>query len=285
MEVDEEDTNGEGIQPEPSKHEIGTEDIKKETEEEEDPIVHEIPIFLSKGIKNLYLFQYPVRPAHMPYDGVEVSSAKVRPNNQQVELELMINTQNPNYDRSKGEQISLNVDGAASKETDTAKVFQAPVMNKQVLVGSSAVSKSGRYAVGLLNDNELHLTSVKGVLSIRPSLGYLDKADSRAKSEGRAASEGEENIEQGDVKPEAVTVKFARGDPQRNKKFKERSYDYQKKLQEEEPWLHTRFNQMKSGAWDRESQKMFCSAMETDVKEMDLASKDYLLSLKDGSGS
>merc|ERR1719228_2514333 len=138
----------------------------------------------------------------MPYDGVEVSSAKVRPNNQQVELELMINTQNPNYDRSKGEQISLNVDGAASKETDTAKVFQAPVMNKQVLVGSSAVSKSGRYAVGLLNDNELHLTSVKGVLSIRPSLGYLDKSDSRAKAEGRTLAESDNSNEPMDVKPE-----------------------------------------------------------------------------------
>ena len=28
--------------------------------------------------------QYPVRPAHMPYDGVQVSRARVRPNNKQV---------------------------------------------------------------------------------------------------------------------------------------------------------------------------------------------------------
>ena len=37
----------------------------------------------------------------------------------------------------------------------------------QVLVGASAVSQSGRYAVGLLDDNELHLTGVEGVLSLR----------------------------------------------------------------------------------------------------------------------
>ena len=47
--------------------------------------------------------------------------------------------------------------------------------------------------------------------------------------------------------PEAVTVKFARGDPERNQKYRERSFDYQKKMQEEEPWLEARFNQMKVG--------------------------------------
>ena len=36
---------------------------------EDDPVVTEIPVFLSKGMQNdnLYLFQYPVRPANMPY--------------------------------------------------------------------------------------------------------------------------------------------------------------------------------------------------------------------------
>merc|ERR1712080_540227 len=106
-------------------------------------------------------------------------------------------------------------------------------MNKQLLVGSSAVSKTGRYAAGLLNDNELHLTSVEGVLSLRPSLGYLDTADSRAKAEGRTLAEPDDPTEAVDVKPEAITVKFARGDPERNKKYKEKSYDYQRKMQEE----------------------------------------------------
>ena len=38
---------------------------------------------------------------------------------------------------------------------------------------------------GILNDNELHLTEVKGVLSVRPNLTYLDKSDRRAKQEGK----------------------------------------------------------------------------------------------------
>ena len=36
---------------------------------DDDPVIAEIPVFLSKGTPNdnLYLFQYPVRPANMPY--------------------------------------------------------------------------------------------------------------------------------------------------------------------------------------------------------------------------
>lgn len=37
----------------------------------------------------------------------------------QVELEMAIDTLNPNYCRSKGEQIALNVDGACTDETST----------------------------------------------------------------------------------------------------------------------------------------------------------------------
>lgn len=37
----------------------------------------------------------------------------------QVELEMAIDTLNPNYCRSKGEQIALNVDGTCADETST----------------------------------------------------------------------------------------------------------------------------------------------------------------------
>ena len=37
----------------------------------------------------------------------------------QVELDMTINTSSPNYCRSKGEQIALNVDGTNYEETNT----------------------------------------------------------------------------------------------------------------------------------------------------------------------
>jgi len=247
-----------------------------------DPVVHEIPVFLSRGV-NCYLFQYPVRPASMPYDNTEVVRAKFRPNNQQVELELKLNTANANYDRSKGEQIALNTDGCQPGGPD--RTFHSTVMDKQVLSGAAAVTDSGRYAVGILDNNELHLTEVKGMLHLRPSLGYLDKSDRVAKVEGRVAADPDDptdTVEQ--VKPEAVTVKFARGDPERNQKYKEKSYDYQMKRVEEEPWVETRFHQMKTKTWEEVSQKMFCGAMENDVKSLDETPERYLYSLKDTEG-
>ena len=60
MEVDEEVTKGAAgptaaVEAEPSKDPPG---VKEEPgEEEDDPVIHEIPVYLSKGIQKLYLFQ------------------------------------------------------------------------------------------------------------------------------------------------------------------------------------------------------------------------------------
>jgi len=247
-----------------------------------DPVVHEIPVFLSKGV-NCYIFQYPVRPATMPYDNTEVVRSRFRPTNQQVELELKLNTQNPNYDRSKGEQIALNTDGCnPGPTTAVGRTFHSSVMDKQLLTGARAVADSGRYAVGILDNNELHLTEVKGLLHLRPSLGYLDKSDRTAKAEGRVTADQDDPVDSEPAKPEAITVKFARGDPERNKKFKEKSYDYQMKRVEEEPWVEAKYHQMKTRNWEEISQRMFCGAMDTDVKNLNETPDKYLYSLKDG---
>jgi hypothetical protein len=53
---------------------------------------------------------------------------------------------------------------------------------------------------------------------------------------------------------------------------------------EEEPWVETRFHQMKTKTWEEVSQKMFCGAMENDVKSLDETPERYLYSLKDTEG-
>lgn len=242
---------------------------------EEDPVIHEIPVYLAKDL-HCYLLQYPVRPASMPYDNVEVTEAKLRPQGQQLKLKLRLNTSNTNYDNSKGEQFALNVDGADNtNKLPDEKTFPSGIMDHQVLTSSRAVSSSDRYAVGILNDNELHMTPIQSILHMRPCLSYLDKGDKTAKSEGRTIDDPDDPVEETEVlKP--VTVKFARGDPDRNKKYLEKTYDYQQKKSEEEPWVETRFHQIKSRVWEEESQKMFCGKMEDEVTELDLSSQKYL---------
>eukprot|EP00092_Neocalanus_flemingeri_P009108 GFUD01009806.1.p1 GENE.GFUD01009806.1~~GFUD01009806.1.p1 ORF type:complete len:288 (-),score=74.70 GFUD01009806.1:67-930(-) len=275
--------NGNTPEAEPSKPNgtIKTEPNLGTDPTDPDPVVHEIPVYLSRGV-NCYLFQYPVRPATMPYDNTDVVRARFRPTNQQVELEMRLNTANANYDRSKGEQIALNTDGVHPAPTPD-RTFQSSVMDKQLLTGTAAVTDSGRYAVGILDNNELHLTEVKGLLHLRPSLGYLDKSDRTAKAEGRVATDPDDPADN-EVKPEAITVKFARGDPERNKKYKEKSYDFQMKRVEEEPWVEAKFHQMKTYNWEEVSQRMFCGSMDTDVKSLDETPERYLYSLKDAEG-
>lgn len=89
----------------------------------------------------------------MTYDDVNHLSAKIKPKQQrvnllcsssrrrrtwkivsrrfpppvkQVELEMAIDATSPNYCRSKGEQIALNVDGAAYDETSTYSTYVGP---------------------------------------------------------------------------------------------------------------------------------------------------------------
>lgn len=48
---------------------------------------------------------------------------KIRPRSGQVEMELGLRTRGPTYDRSKGEQIALNVDGAFREKRDSEDNF------------------------------------------------------------------------------------------------------------------------------------------------------------------
>ena len=69
-----------------------------------------------------------------------------------------------------------------------------------VLSSTHSVPDTSRYAVGILDANEFHLTPLDAVLSLRPSFDYLDKSDKTAKNEGRllgADTEEDEAAESG----------------------------------------------------------------------------------------
>ena len=98
-----------------------------------------------------------------------------------------------------GEQIALNVDGCdahnssdklrsksksgqnSNSANDTDLNFPDGRMDRQVLTSTRAVGDTSRYAVGILDNNELHVTPLEGVLSLRPSMEYLDQSDKTAK--------------------------------------------------------------------------------------------------------
>ena len=108
---------------------------------------------------------------------------------------MAIGTDGSNYDSSKGEQMALNVDGiggnmggssaklkAAQAAVDIEdRTFPSGLMDKQVLTSSRVMRDTSRYAVGILDKNELHVTAVRAVLQLRPDMKYLAKSDKTAK--------------------------------------------------------------------------------------------------------
>uniref|UniRef100_A0A8C7NCH9 Polymerase (RNA) III (DNA directed) polypeptide E n=1 Tax=Oncorhynchus kisutch TaxID=8019 RepID=A0A8C7NCH9_ONCKI len=157
------------------------------SEEDDDPIIQEIDVYLANSLADkLYLFQYPVRPSSMTYDDVTHLSAKIKPKQQKVELEMAINTLSPNYCRSKGEQIALNVDGTTSEDSNT---YSVKMMDKQTFTSIQSTTNTSRYAAAVFRKGELHITPLQGILQMRPSFSYLDKADGKHR-EREAANEG-----------------------------------------------------------------------------------------------
>lgn len=68
----------------------------------------------------------------------------------------------------QAEQLAVNADGKSGKyldpdEGEDSRRFPSGMMDKQVLVSSKASSSTTRYAIGILSNNELHVTPLVSV--------------------------------------------------------------------------------------------------------------------------
>ncbi|CAI5980514.1 unnamed protein product [Closterium sp. NIES-64] len=113
------------------------------------------PCPLPHAPAQLYLFQYPLRPAWRPY-GLEerCQEIRVRPLQSRVEVDLAIDTTDSSYDHDSADNL---------KQTT------------QTLT-SSQLHLATNYAVGMLQGDQLHLNPLHAVVQLRPSLDYLDSA-------------------------------------------------------------------------------------------------------------
>jgi len=295
MEVDEK-SNGSNSPVILTEKEIKTEKMDEDTFEEytdDDPVIKTIPVFLSKALsKNLHLFQYPVRPCTLPYDPntTLVMDSRMKPKQQKVELTLGLNSNCANYDQSKGEQIALNVDGSGKKPAlDDELTYGRGFMDRITLSSSKSIKESSRYAVGIFNGSELHLTPLNGIVSLKPSLQYLDKSDRTAKSEGRPKlneSSQDEDDEEEAAKADAVQkvgVRFMKGgaqDQSRYQEMKKKTFEYQQKMAEEEAWVPMDYHHVRSEKCVEQIQRLFCKRMDGVAIEGDTKVDKYLQELK-----
>ncbi|XP_073399085.1 DNA-directed RNA polymerase III subunit RPC5 [Dendrobates tinctorius] len=244
--------------------------------EDDDPIIQELDVYLAKSLaEKLYLFQYPIRPSLMNYDGVPHLSARIKPKQQKVEIDMAINTVSPNYCRSKGEQIALNVDGTCNDETST---YSSKLMDKQTFSSIQAAGSTSRYAVGFYRKGEIHVTPLHGILQLRPSFTYLDKADSKYR-EREAANDaaGDSSQDEGEDDVKQVTVRFSRPETEQAKQRRAQSYEFLQKKQAEESWVHLHYCGIKDSRSEHEKQYLLCQNQTmTENQELMKSSSEYL---------
>lgn len=153
----------------------------------------------------------------MNYDKCKCIGARVKPKSKKLELEISLDTKNPNYSQSKGEQFASNVDGKFSLGQQN-KYYKSNLMDKQVFQSLNAAPSNiqNHYYVGLLDKNEFHLTPLKGIYQMRPSFEYFDISEKKFKDAKEAAVQEAEYLTEEEIddnendKTELITIKYAK---------------------------------------------------------------------------
>ncbi|XP_014226289.1 DNA-directed RNA polymerase III subunit RPC5-like [Trichogramma pretiosum] len=242
----------------------------KVMEEEDDPVVKEIPVYLSKRLEdNLFIFQYPLKSAQDGYDDAIVKNAAIKIENQEVKLDVMLDTTSINYDEDKAEEIA-----DLSKDQEE-KIFDVDKMDKISLTSSRVTSKYENYAIGVFQNNELHLTPLKGFIQLRPDFSYLDDIGKPPKSFGKNDADGSDD----ELLEHEVHAKFARPVPDYVQKKREQSFETHAKKSMEETWIPSEYISKKTNKnhqIDLTRMEMFCEASDDSVNDFTLTKKQYL---------
>ncbi|KAF9428807.1 DNA-directed RNA polymerase III subunit RPC5 [Podila epigama] len=233
--------------------------------DEGDELIKEIPVFLSQRLaKYLYLFQYPVRAAALPYTQESgPSKARIKPLSQLIELELPVDTNASQYNRERGEELAVGMndkplrtvlDGEPDDDTDKE------LLDKQTLV-SSLIPNATNYLAGVLRNDEMHLTPFHGAVQLRPSFKYLDKIDEKHKQANKKVNDEDNKEAEAKLKAEEpkakalqVQVRSAADSEARSKSGPNRA-----RLAEEENWTKLEYFDADTYEADAIYNRMFAS--------------------------
>lgn len=115
--------------------------------------------------------------------------------------------------------------------------FKSGVMDKIQYESTNSVTDINKYSCAVLQDGELHITPLHGLLQMRSEYLYFDKQENREKEEEVDRKETDDEVGLPDEQePTQITVSFARNETERIKKAREKSYGYITKKSSEEPW-------------------------------------------------
>ncbi|KAI8579221.1 hypothetical protein K450DRAFT_243346 [Umbelopsis ramanniana AG] len=213
-------------------------------DEEEDEILHEIPVYLStKLAQNLYLFQYPLRV--LPFaPGTGPAAARIKPKSQLIEVDLPIDTRAPTYDKGRGDDFASGVTGEKFRtvfdqedEDDySGRPKKRTLLDKQTL-GSTLIPTKTKYLVGVLKDKELHVTPLTNTVQMRPTLSYIDKSDEKERASAKRAQQEETKEEQSKSAGKAQTVQMSVINAENESTPRKNMYSMATRNADDEEWV------------------------------------------------
>ncbi|KAF6199086.1 hypothetical protein GE061_007111 [Apolygus lucorum] len=231
------------------------------SDDEDDPVVDEIPVYLTHDLcDNLFVYQFPVHPAASS-GNLKVVKSRIKPENQEVVLEVGLDTSNVNFDRSHGEQIAANVD---KDKPSSQRTYPTKVMDRLRLDSSRAMIDRDSYAVGTMCNGELIISPIRGVVSLSPSFSHISNVE-----------ENDPEDEEEEAAAKVVRVQFPRAESERAKKAREASYTHFMEKTGVEPWFNTQFHDVDSAIAKLERTRL-TSGFGRGGKPLDLTSEDYL---------
>ncbi|XP_065588649.1 DNA-directed RNA polymerase III subunit RPC5 isoform X3 [Cyrtonyx montezumae] len=104
---------------------------------------------------------------------------------------------------------------------------------------------------------ELHLTPLHGILQLRPSFTYLDKADAKHREREAANEGGDSSQDEAEDDIKQITVRFSRPETEQARQRRVQSYEFLQKRQAEEHWIHLHYYGLKDSRSEHERQYLF----------------------------
>ncbi|CEP08103.1 hypothetical protein [Parasitella parasitica] len=250
------------------------------TMEEEDEVLAEYPIYLTTELsKYLYMFQYPMRS--IPFTvKTGPSAARLKPKAKMVELDLPLDTRSTNYSTERGEDFAMGLNDKTIKTAYDRRMeeheeelmghnYKAPRKEEELLdkmtLTSINVPSQTKYVVGVIRDEELHLTPVNTTIQLRPGFKYIDKIDEKWK----AANKRIQDVEKQEEKKRetdantAQTVQVSVKNTEREGNLRRNLYSMAVRNAEEEDWQPIVYYDEHSLQAEKVSEKLYSTTKET----------------------
>ncbi|KAL7298356.1 hypothetical protein TKK_0008699 [Trichogramma kaykai] len=242
-------------------------------EDVDDPVVKEIPVYVSTKLADkLYIFQYPLRSADVGYDNDIFLETSMKPENEEVKIQVQLDTQSENYDESQGEFLAANNIESSTKQKEE-QLFKGDQMDRIFLKSSRAEPNCDNYAIAIFQNDEFHITPLKGIIQMRQDFSYLDRVDKKFKDSGKNGGEGFMDVDDDEPEELEVHAKFAKNISDYTKQQREKSFQTHARKSMEEKWVPCKFQK----AEEPIKEEMFCHEVDNDTSNnLKLTQSQYL---------